>query len=52
MHHHLGLYHSLVAMDALHNEANWPENIGIVETEERRSLVKALRLDIYGDCLT
>lgn len=39
MHHNLGLYHSLVAMDGLHDEANWPEGLGIVEREERRRLV-------------
>lgn len=39
MHHYLGLYHALVAMDGLHDEANWPKGIGIVETEERRRLV-------------
>lgn len=39
MHHYLGLYHTLVAMDGLHDEANWPEGTGIVETEERRRLV-------------
>lgn len=40
MHHHLGLYHTLVAMDGLHNEANWPRNIDVVEREERRRLVR------------
>ncbi|QKD53749.2 uncharacterized protein FOBCDRAFT_181898 [Fusarium oxysporum Fo47] len=40
MHHHLGSYHTLVAMDGLHNEANWPRNIDVVEREERRRLVR------------
>lgn len=35
----LGRYHTLVAMDRLQDEANWPTGIGIVETEERRRLV-------------
>jgi hypothetical protein len=39
MHQYLGLYHSLVAMDGLHDEKNWPKKIGIVEAEERRRLV-------------
>lgn len=39
MHQYLGRYHALVSMDALHNEANWPRDIGFVETEERRRLV-------------
>lgn len=40
MHQYLGLYHSLVAMDGLHDEKNWPKEIGIVEIEERRRLVR------------
>ncbi|KAF9773587.1 hypothetical protein IL306_008576 [Fusarium sp. DS 682] len=40
MHQHLGAYHTLVAMDGLHDEANWPRDIGIVEQEERRRLVR------------
>lgn len=35
----LGRYHTLVAMDRLQDEANWPPGIGIVEVEERRRLV-------------
>ncbi len=41
MHQYIGLYHTLVAMDALHDEKNWPKDIGIVEFEERRRLVRA-----------
>lgn len=37
---YLGLYHSLVAMDGLHDEKNWPSGIGIVETELRRRHVR------------
>lgn len=40
MHQYLGLYHSLVAIDGLHDEKNWPKEIGIVEIEERRRLVR------------
>lgn len=39
MHQHLGTYHTLVAMDALHDESNWPAGIGVIEKEERRRLV-------------
>lgn len=39
MHLHLGTYHTLVAMDGLHDEANWPQDIGNIEREERRRLV-------------
>jgi hypothetical protein len=39
MHQYLGQYHSLVAMGQLHDEKNWPKDVGIVETEERRRLV-------------
>jgi hypothetical protein len=37
---YLGKYHTFVAMDGLHDESNWPKDIGIVETEERRRLVR------------
>ncbi len=40
MHRYLGLYHSLVAIDGLHDERNWPKEIVIVEIEERRRLVQ------------
>ena len=40
MHQYLGLYHSLVAMDGLHDEKNWPKMVGMVEGEERRRLVR------------
>ena len=43
MHQHLGRYHMLVAMDGLHDEENWPKDIGIVEAEERRRLVRQLQ---------
>jgi hypothetical protein len=42
MHQHIGKYHTLVAMDGLHDEANWPRDIGVVEIEERRRLVRVL----------
>lgn len=44
MHRHLGTYHTLVAMDGLHDEANWPPGIGIIEREERRRLVSSSNL--------
>ncbi|KAL2209424.1 hypothetical protein CC79DRAFT_676228 [Sarocladium strictum] len=34
----LGMYHSLVAADGLHDEVNWPSKIGVIEREERRRL--------------
>jgi hypothetical protein len=37
---YLGRYHALVAMDGLHDEANWPRDLTIVELEERRRLVR------------
>jgi hypothetical protein len=36
----IGNYNTYVAMDGLHDESNWPQNIGIIETEERRRLVR------------
>lgn len=41
MHQYLGMYHSLVSMDSLHDEKNWPKDIGIVEIELRRRLVSS-----------
>ena len=46
MHFHLGLYHTLVAMDMLHDESNWPKGIGAIEREERRRLVSITGLDL------
>jgi len=42
MHQYFGMYHTLVNMDSLHDEKNWPKNIGIVEMELRRRLVSFL----------
>jgi hypothetical protein len=39
MHQYLGTYHSLLSMDSLHDEKNWPTGTGIIETELRRRLV-------------
>jgi hypothetical protein len=39
MHHHVGIYHTLMAMDGLQDEGNWPSGIGIIEREERRRMV-------------
>jgi hypothetical protein len=36
---YLYIYHSLVSIDGLHDEKNWPKDIGIVEIELRRRLV-------------
>jgi hypothetical protein len=40
-HQYLGINHSLVSMDGLHDEKNWPKDIGIVEIELRRRLVNS-----------
>jgi hypothetical protein len=39
---YLGKYHALVAMDDLHDEANWPQDLSIIELEERRRLVSSM----------
>ena len=45
---YLGRYHTLVAMDSLHDEANWPKQMGLIEVEERRRLFWSIyTLDIY-----
>ncbi|KAJ6786638.1 hypothetical protein PWT90_03728 [Aphanocladium album] len=49
MHLHLGMYHTLVAMDGLHDESNWPTELGTIEREERRRLFWSIyTLDIYS----
>jgi hypothetical protein len=49
LHRQIGAYHTIVAMDALHDEGNWPRDIGLVETEERRRLFWSIyTLDIYS----
>ncbi|MGH7964844.1 MAG: fungal specific transcription factor domain-containing protein, partial [Candidatus Binatia bacterium] len=35
---HLGTYQTLVSVDGLHDESNWPGGIGVIEREERRRL--------------
>ncbi|KAJ4861720.1 fungal specific transcription factor domain-containing protein [Trichoderma breve] len=48
MHHHLGIYHTFMAMDGLHDEVNWPSGIGIIEREERRRMFWSIyTLDIF-----
>lgn len=48
---YLGKYHTLVAMDGLHDESNWPKDIGIVETEERRRLVReSVLIHLWREC--
>ncbi|KEF51102.1 uncharacterized protein A1O9_12825 [Exophiala aquamarina CBS 119918] len=49
---YLGKYHTFVAMDGLHDELNWPKNIGIVETEERRRLFWSMyTLEVYSSII-
>ncbi|KFY57810.1 hypothetical protein V496_06357 [Pseudogymnoascus sp. VKM F-4515 (FW-2607)] len=49
MHQYLGLYHTLAAIDGLHDEKNWPKDIGIVEIEERRRLFWSMyTLEVYS----
>ncbi|KAJ4293287.1 hypothetical protein N0V90_008569 [Kalmusia sp. IMI 367209] len=46
---YLGKYHALVAMDGLHDEANWPRDLTIIELEERRRLYWSMyTLDIFS----
>ncbi|OCL02244.1 putative fungal-specific transcription factor [Glonium stellatum] len=48
MHHFLGLYHTLLEINGLHDESNWPKDAGIVEVEERRRLFWSIyTLDVY-----
>ncbi|GFP54652.1 hypothetical protein ACSS6W_002485 [Trichoderma asperelloides] len=48
MHHHIGIYHTLMDMDGLHDEVNWPSGIGIIEREERRRMFWSIyTLDIF-----
>lgn len=35
-----GMYHTLTTMEGLHDEKLWPKDIGPIETEERRRLVR------------
>ncbi len=52
MHLHLGRYHTIVAMDGLHEETNWPKQMGLIEVEERRRLFWSLyTLDIYSSVI-
>ncbi|PMD44836.1 hypothetical protein L207DRAFT_541235 [Hyaloscypha variabilis F] len=49
MHQYLGTYHTLVAMDGLHDEKNWPREIDMVQVEERRRLFWSIyTLDVYS----
>lgn len=49
MHRHLGRYHTIVATEGLHDESNWPRDIGLVETQERRRLFWSIyTLDIFS----
>ena len=52
MHQNLARYHAIVTMDRLHDEANWPRDIGIVEVEERRRLVRPSSYLNYNPPLT
>lgn len=46
---YLGKYHAMVAMDGLHNEANWPPKMGNIELEERRRLFWSMyTLDVFA----
>jgi len=52
MNYYLGLYHSFVAVGALHDESNWPSGLGHVETEERRRLLwSTYTLDIFSSII-
>ncbi|KAH7303206.1 fungal-specific transcription factor domain-containing protein [Stachybotrys elegans] len=48
MQQHMGMYHTLVAIEGLHDESNWPPDMGIIEREERRRLFWSIyTLDVY-----
>jgi hypothetical protein len=48
MHRHLGRYHTIVAVEGLHDESNWPRHIGLIEKEERRRIFWSLyTLDVF-----
>ncbi|KAI1264360.1 hypothetical protein F5Y18DRAFT_436748 [Xylariaceae sp. FL1019] len=48
LHKHLGIYHMLVDMYGLHDEANWPVGIGLIEREERRRVFWSIyTLDVF-----
>jgi hypothetical protein len=49
-HQNLLRYHAIVAMDGLHDEANWPKDMGIVEIEERRRLVSLFQSAQVHSC--
>ena len=49
MNYYLGLYHSFLSIGALHDEKNWPSNIGPIEIEERRRVFwSTYTLDIFS----
>ena len=39
MQQHAGIYHTLTAMEGLHDEKLWPKDLSPIEIEERRRLV-------------
>ncbi|KAK5074638.1 hypothetical protein LTR70_010084 [Exophiala xenobiotica] len=46
---YLGRYHTLVEMDSLHDETNWPSTLTAVELEERRRLFWSMyTLDVFS----
>lgn len=48
MHQYIGHYHTLSAIQRFHDESQWPENITLIEKEERRRLFWAMySWDVY-----
>ena len=48
MHQFMGTYNSISAMQGFHDESHWPQDITVVEREERRRLFWSVyTLDIY-----
>lgn len=48
MRHHLGIYHTFIAVGGLHDESNWPQDLNAVELQERRRLYWSLyTLDVF-----
>lgn len=52
LHRYLGLYHALVAQHGFHDEAKWPGDISLTETDDRRRLFWCVyRLEIHSACV-
>lgn len=49
LHQYLGLYHTLTAKHALHDESRWPATIGLAERETRKRLFWSMyRIEVHS----